>query len=52
LAYQDAPHLVVLDTVDLRVQRKWVKGWYHNPVLPDSAGGGDFYPIYKDATEM
>ena len=52
LAYKDVPHLVVLDTVDLLVQRSWVKGWYYNPVTSDSSGVGDFYPIYKDATEM
>ncbi len=50
LAYEDVPHLVLLDTVDLRVQRNWIKGWYYNPIIPDSAGGGDFYPIYKDAS--
>ena len=52
LAYEDVPHLVILDTVDLLVQRSWVKGWYYNPVTSDSSGVGDFYPIYKDATEM
>ncbi|MDA2933107.1 ABC transporter substrate-binding protein [Acidobacteria bacterium AH-259-D05] len=48
LAHQDVPHLVVLDTVELRAQRSWVKGWYHNPVIPESAWAGDFYPIYKE----
>jgi len=52
LAYEDVPHLVVLDTVDLMVKRSWVKGWYYNAVTSDSSGVGDFYPIYKDATEM
>ena len=49
LAYQDVPHLVLLDKLDPRVQRTWVKGWYHNPVFPDSPRGSDFYPIYKEA---
>ncbi len=52
LAYEDVPHLVVLDTVDLMVKRSWLKGWYYNAVTSDSSGVGDFYPIYKDATEM
>ena len=52
LAYEDVPHLVVLDTVDLMVKRSWVKGWYYNAITSDSFGVGDFYPIYKDATEM
>ena len=52
LAYQDVPHLVLIDKLDPRVQRTWVKGWYHNPVYPDSPWGSNFYPIYKEATEM
>jgi peptide/nickel transport system substrate-binding protein len=52
LAYQDVPHLVILDRVMPRVQRTWVKGWYHNPVFPNSPVASEFYPIYKDATEM
>ncbi len=52
LAYEDVPHLVILDTVDLMVKRSWLKGWYYNAVTSDSSGVGDFYPIYKDATEM
>ncbi len=52
LAYQDVPHLVILDRVMPRVQRTWVKGWYHNPVFPNSPVASEFYPIYKDATGM
>ena len=27
----------------IRVQRKWVKGWYFHPMRP----GDDFYTLYK-----
>ncbi|MBI4051522.1 MAG: ABC transporter substrate-binding protein [Elusimicrobia bacterium] len=48
LEYEDAPHLVLVDTVRYRTQRNWIKGWYHNPVFPDSPYGSYFYPIYKE----
>lgn len=48
LEHEDVPHLVVLDSVAFRTQRNWVKGWYHNPVFPDSPYGSYYYPIYKE----
>ncbi len=47
LAYEEVPHLVLVDTAKFRTQRSWVKGWYHNPIFPDSPYGSYFYPIYK-----
>ncbi|MBI4375622.1 MAG: ABC transporter substrate-binding protein [Elusimicrobia bacterium] len=47
IEYEDVPHIVVLDGVRYRTQRDWVKGWYHNPVFPDSPYGSYYYPIYK-----
>ena len=44
----DVPHLVLIDTTRYRTQRSWVKGWYHNPIFPDSPYGSYFYPIYKE----
>jgi len=52
LAYEDVPHLVILDRVMPRVQRTWVKGWYHNPTFPDAPRASEFYPIYKEAAGM
>ncbi len=47
LAYEELPHIVLLDKVRYRVQRDWVKGWYHNAIFPDSPYGSYFYPISK-----
>ncbi len=52
LAYEDVPHLVLIDKLNPRVQRTWVKGWYHNPTFPSSPDASEFYPIYKEATGM
>jgi peptide/nickel transport system substrate-binding protein len=48
LEHDLVPHLVIVDTVLYRTQRSWVKGWYHNPIFPDSPYGGYFYPLYKE----
>lgn len=48
LAFDEAPQLYIIDGVRYRTQRDWVKGWYHNPIFPDSPYGGYFYPISKD----
>lgn len=48
LAYEEVPQLLLIDSVRYRTQRDWVKGWYHNPVFPDSPYGSYFYPISKD----
>lgn len=48
LAFEEAPQLYILDTVRYRTQRTWVKGWYHNPIFPDSPYGGYFYPLSKN----
>ncbi len=33
----------IYQVVGVRVQRTWVKGWFHNPIRP----GMDFYTVYK-----
>jgi peptide/nickel transport system substrate-binding protein len=48
LAFEEAPQLYIIDAVRYRTQREWVKGWYHNPIFPDSPYGSYFYPISKD----
>ena len=48
LAHEEVPQLYVVDAVRYRTQRDWVKGWFHNPVFPDSPYGSYFYPISKD----
>ena len=48
LAAEEAPNIVLVDTVKYRTQRRWVRGWYHNPIFPDSPYGSYFYPIYKE----
>ena len=52
LAYEDVPHLVLIDKLNPRVQRTWVKGWYHNPAFPDAPSASEFYTIYKEAAGM
>ncbi len=47
LEHDLVPHLVIADTVLYRTQRSWVKGWYDNPIFPDSPYGGYFYPLWK-----
>ena len=48
IEFKDAPHLVLVDTVRYRTQRSWVKGFFHNPIFPDSPYGSYFYPIWKE----
>ncbi|MBI4061167.1 MAG: ABC transporter substrate-binding protein [Elusimicrobia bacterium] len=48
LAFEEAPQLYILDQVRYRTQRDWVKGWYHNPIFPDSPYGGYFYSLSKE----
>lgn len=48
LAFEEAPQLYIIDGVRYRTQREWVKGWYHNPIFPDSPYGSYFYSISKD----
>lgn len=47
LAYEETPQLYIVDTVRYRTQRSWVKGWYHNPIFPDSPYGSYFYSLWK-----
>jgi peptide/nickel transport system substrate-binding protein len=49
IEHEDVPHLVIVDQVKFRTQRSWLRGWYHNPILPDAPYGGYFYPLYKQA---
>ena len=48
LAFEEVPQLYILDAVRYRTQREWVKGWYHNPIFPDSPYGSYFYPLSKE----
>jgi peptide/nickel transport system substrate-binding protein len=48
LEFDEVPSLVIVDTVLYRTQRDWVKGFYNNPIFPDSPYGGYFYTIYKE----
>ncbi len=48
LAYEEVPQLYIIDAVRFRTQRDWVKGWFHNPIFPDSPYGGYFYSLSKD----
>ncbi|MDE1976223.1 MAG: ABC transporter substrate-binding protein [Elusimicrobia bacterium] len=47
LEYQDVPDLPVLQPLDYRTQRDWVKGWVNNPIFPDAPYGCYYYPVYK-----
>ncbi len=44
---EDVPHLLISESVRYRAQRSWVRGFYHNPVFPDSPWGGYFYTLWK-----
>jgi peptide/nickel transport system substrate-binding protein len=48
LAHEETPQLYIIDAVRYRTQRDWVKGWYHNPIFPDSPYGSYFYSISKE----
>jgi len=48
LAFEEAPQLYLVDASRYRTQRTWVKGWYHNPIMPDAPYGGYFYPLSKN----
>jgi peptide/nickel transport system substrate-binding protein len=47
IEHEEVPHIVVVDSTRFRTQRSWMKGWYHNPVFPDSPYGAYFYPLSK-----
>lgn len=47
LEFEEVPHLVIVDAVRYRTQRDWVKGWYNNPIFPDSPYGSYFYTLSK-----
>ncbi|HVE14621.1 MAG TPA: ABC transporter substrate-binding protein [Elusimicrobiota bacterium] len=42
--HEEAPDVVLFTVPDVRVQRSWVKGYRHNPML---AGGCEFYGLSK-----
>ena len=46
IAHADVPQIYTVDTVELIVQRAWVRGRYYNPVFP----AGYFYPVHKVET--
>jgi peptide/nickel transport system substrate-binding protein len=47
IEYEDVPHVLIVESSDLRVQRDWVQGWVYNPIFPDSPFGSYFYSLYK-----
>ena len=47
LAYDEVPHIVIVDTVRYRAARSWVKGFVANPIFPDSPHGSWFYTLSK-----
>src|SRR5258706_15481075 len=47
IEFEEAAHFIPVDTIRYRTQRTWVKGWYHNPVFPDSPWSAYYYPMYK-----
>ena len=51
LEFEEAPHFLPVDTTRYRTQRTWVKGWYHNPVFPDSPWSSYYYPMYKSESK-
>lgn len=48
LEFEAVPHLVIVDAVRYRTQRDWVKGWFNNPIFPDSPYGSYFYTLSKN----
>jgi len=48
LEYRQVPHLVFVDTTRYRAERTWVRGFFHNPIFPDSPYAGYFYSIWKE----
>lgn len=44
LFYEQAPVLLMYQSLGRRYQQRWVSGWYHNPVFP----GLYFYVLSKD----
>jgi len=49
LAHEDVPQLVIVDRPTIRVQRSWVSGFAHHPVLNDPFGESPAYTLYKEA---
>jgi peptide/nickel transport system substrate-binding protein len=47
IAHDDVPTLFIADSVGLRVQRTWVKGFTHNPVFPTSPNMCPLYYLSK-----
>jgi peptide/nickel transport system substrate-binding protein len=47
--FEDVPHVLLVTSVNVRADREWVQGWTYNPLFPQSASAGYFYPIYKAA---
>jgi peptide/nickel transport system substrate-binding protein len=42
--YEQAPAILLFQTMGRHYQQRWVRGWYNNPVFP----GMYFYPLSKD----
>jgi len=47
IAHDQAISLYLYQPVGCHVQRDWIKGWYHNPVVSGLPAGADFYSLSK-----
>ena len=47
LEFEEMPQIPLPEQTAFRVQRSWVKGWFHNPIFPDAPVASRFYTIYK-----
>ncbi len=41
--FELAPSIATVNAITFRVQRKWVRGWYYNPIFP----GDYYYTVWK-----
>ncbi len=47
IAHDQAISLYIYQPIGHHVERTWVKGWYHNPIMPSQPAGADFYSLSK-----
>jgi len=45
--YEDVPSVCLYQPLERRYERDWVKGWYYNPVIPNSNTCSYLYSISK-----
>jgi len=48
IAHDQAVSLYLYQPIGIHVQRDWVKGWYHNPVVSGLPESADYFYIYKE----